>query len=287
MTCINVLKLADAMLFADDTTLYMEGRNIDFLYVKMQRELELVTKWLKDNCLSMNIEKTKCMLITQMNNPVQINQHLFVDGKPIEEIDTFKLLGLTIDNHLTFETHVTQLIHKLNQFKFIMRKLSKVLPVHCMRNIYYSFVHSRLTYGTSIWGGLILNMLFNSLDKLQKGFLRIINKKGPFHESKPLFVKNKILKLEDVLNLELIMLIYKYQEGTLPSQIGMLFAKKNHEHDTRNTPSVCHHKTNLFNKSFMNKATLKWQEFSYLFEDVSSKLGVKKCYKYYCFQQYG
>lgn len=58
------LKLGNCVLFADDTTVFVLGRNIKFLMAKMQREIDLVSEWMLDNFLAVNVEKTKVMLIT-------------------------------------------------------------------------------------------------------------------------------------------------------------------------------------------------------------------------------
>lgn len=158
-----------------------------------------------------------------------------------------------------------------------MRKLSKVLPLHCLRTIYYSFVHSRLSYGISVWGGLISSSQMQSLFILQKKFLRLINKVGPLHKTSPLFVRNHILKLEDVLNLELILIMFNYHVKTLPKLVALLFTKRSHDYNTRNKELLVgsQHKTKLYNKTFMNKAPILWQKYNHLFEEVSTKSGIK------------
>lgn len=58
------LKLSDCILFADDTTLFVFGQNVKFLYVKMLRELGYLSTWLNANKLAINVKKTKSMLIS-------------------------------------------------------------------------------------------------------------------------------------------------------------------------------------------------------------------------------
>lgn len=217
-----------------------------------------------------------------------MNGNLEINGEQIEQVSAYKLLGIILDECLSFENHVVKLCHKLNQIRFLIRKLAKVLPVHCLRNLYYAYVHSRLSYGISVWGGLISSMNFNALVKMQKSFVRIINYK-PFNEaSSPLFLRNKILKLADVVKLELILLMFQFQSEKLPNSIRKLFVERDHNYQTRNKylPSVNRHHTTMFNKSFMNQAPKVWQEHKYLFENVSTRLNIKKYFKYHCFEKY-
>lgn len=283
------LKLSHSILFADDTTIYVQGTNVEFLFVKMQRELDLIRQWLLDNGLSLNIDKTKCMLFHPKGTTYVNNKSLTLDKKPIEQVDNFKLLGLNVDPYLSFEPHVIDLNHKINQFKFIMRKLSIILPIHCLRNIYFAFVHSRITYGIGCWGSLIDERLACLLEKQQKSIVRIMNKKSPLVHSSPLFLNSKILKLKNVIELEFILLIYKYRHQELPRSLSRFFVVKEHNYNTRNqnTPIVRKHKCNLFNKSFLNQAVQTWEKYKHLFEEnVSTKASVKRTFKYHCFAQY-
>lgn len=284
----NCLKLSSAILFADDTTLYIQGRNENFLITKMQRELNLLNEWLFENGLSLNISKTKYMILTKKGNISYAHKNLIIDGKIIEQVDCFKLLGVQLDHHLTFENHVSEVNHKINQYKFLIRKLSKFLPVHCLRTIYFSFVHSRLVYGISSWGSLIGKELLSTLVKQQKSVVRIINGKGPLTHSSPLFLHNKIMKLEDIIDMEMLLMVHKYQTNKLPRPVSNLFVTKDHNYNTRQRgiPTVQKHASGMFNKSFMNQALKKWEENKYLFDQVSTKRGLKKSFKYHCFMKY-
>lgn len=282
------LKLSDCILFADDTTILVQGRNLKFLYTKMQRELDTLSIWFSDNGLSLNTDKTKSMLLSPKNFCHTENLDLMIGKMKLEGVDYFNLLGVTIDNHLSFEKHVTNLSTRLNRFKFLVRKFSRILPVHCLRNLYFAFVHSILTYGISAWGGLLSVNLFNQLMALQRSFIRIINKKSPLQEASPLFLRNKILKLDDVLKLELITIGHQYEKHLLPKRISRIFIERRHGYVTRcvGSPSVPQHKTSLFNKSFINKVPSIWEEHRHLFDRVSTKQSVKKVFKYYCFEKY-
>ena len=57
--CTNNLKF---ILFADDTNIYLQGRDLNLLQDTMNRELENVSSWLKSNKLTLNINKTHYML---------------------------------------------------------------------------------------------------------------------------------------------------------------------------------------------------------------------------------
>ena len=61
----RVLKFCSSILYADDTTIYVIGKNCLFLEKKLQSDLNRVSMWLKANSLSLNITKTKFMHFTR------------------------------------------------------------------------------------------------------------------------------------------------------------------------------------------------------------------------------
>ena len=56
----NAYKRLTFFLFADDTNIYYESRDLAYLTNTVNKELRLVKKWLDANKLSINIDKIKC-----------------------------------------------------------------------------------------------------------------------------------------------------------------------------------------------------------------------------------
>ena len=88
------LRFSNCILFADDTTVYVTGRNIRFLKTKLQNDLNNIALWLMENGLVLNVKKTKSMLITPRNKVHfdQINPKL--NNELIDNIEVFKFLGV-------------------------------------------------------------------------------------------------------------------------------------------------------------------------------------------------
>ena len=53
-----VSNLLFSILFADDTNVFISGKNIENLTQIMNNELEKLAKWLQVNKLSLNVDKT-------------------------------------------------------------------------------------------------------------------------------------------------------------------------------------------------------------------------------------
>ena len=59
------LKFSSSILYADDTTLFIVGKSVKFLRMKMQKDLELLSAWLSMNNLKLNVKKTECLLFNK------------------------------------------------------------------------------------------------------------------------------------------------------------------------------------------------------------------------------
>ena len=82
----------------------------------------------------MNADKTKCLLVTGkrlINKIVDASLNLTLENSGIAQIDSQKLLGVTIDKHLSFDAHVEELCKKLSQRIAVLRKIRRLIHPYC------------------------------------------------------------------------------------------------------------------------------------------------------------
>lgn len=213
---------------------------------------------------------------------------LTMNGEKIEFVAEIKFLGLWIDHHLTWKRHIEHLENSLNSFKFVFRKLNRLLPTHCMRQMYYSYIHSRMTYAISAWGTMITKELSLRLEKIQRCFIRLTNCKGFKDDCNPLYLNIKTLKFHDLIKLEMLKIIYDYRTKNMPISVYNLFEKKDHGYNTRNidAPRVKKHHSTIYNSSFLCQSVLIYDSNKELFLDISTKKGMVRNFKYKCFSMY-
>ena len=85
--------------FADDTTVFMSGDDLECFRMDISVELSKVYEWLKCNRLSLNVEKTSFMLFTHYTI-VDIPISVSIGGNRIERTECVKFLGIFIDDRL-------------------------------------------------------------------------------------------------------------------------------------------------------------------------------------------
>ena len=87
-------------MFADDTVLYCSYKSPEELQQKMNTDLERVCDWLKMNHLTINIKKSKFMLIGNSQRLARLSSSLVVTvgDMHLEEVQSYKYLGIIINN---------------------------------------------------------------------------------------------------------------------------------------------------------------------------------------------
>ena len=123
----------NSLQYADDTTLYQHCKlkNLQNCIEKLESNLQTVSDWALQNSLVFNDDKTKYMLFSsiQLSKRHNLSQtdkcKLIHNNKPVETLNSTKILGVDFDENLTWITHVNNLIksshatlRSLRQFKW-------------------------------------------------------------------------------------------------------------------------------------------------------------------------
>ena len=87
-----------SILFADDTTVLIEGHEYHELIETLNKELCKVDKWLQANKLELNIRKTHMLFHSVRFKKKQIN--IYFRGETISRVSSTKFLGVIMDDKL-------------------------------------------------------------------------------------------------------------------------------------------------------------------------------------------
>ena len=109
-TCSNAL---NSILFADDTSLFLEHKDPNIPINQLNYELQNVLAWLKANKLSINVNKTELIIFRPRQKILPQIRPLIIENNIVELVETTKLLGVYIDQHLTWKTHINVICNKI------------------------------------------------------------------------------------------------------------------------------------------------------------------------------
>lgn len=214
----DVSPLLKTILFADDTSLssvislFPSGPRRTSLAIN--NELEKITDWLRANKLSLNVKKTKYMVFrfsqTQENSLPKLN--LKMNGVNIAKVTTFKFLGITISETLSWKPHLDIISKKISKVTGVMNRIKYQVNSSILQTIYNSLILSHLHYGILCWG-----FYGNRLFKLQKKAVRVVDKQKYNAHTDPIFKRLKLLKIEDIFKVQCLKFYFKLKNKSLPS----------------------------------------------------------------------
>jgi hypothetical protein len=223
-----------SVLFADDTTCLAKGKKLNDLLQYVSQELQKVSEWFRANKMAVNTSKTKFIVFRTHGKKININEcKLFLNsnepGLPadpalISEIErihndgqekSFKLLGVLFDEYLSFDAHISHVCAKISKSLFCINRIKNFVNKESLKQLYYAMVHSHLAYCINVYGCSNTTNL-QKLRIKQKAALRTISNAGYRDHTKPLFKKQQILPIDELIKFERLKFMHKYRNSKLP-----------------------------------------------------------------------
>ena len=233
------MKKSTTSHFADDTCISYSAKKIKTLESVLNCDLKIVTDWLQSNRLSLNVDKSKLIIFKSKQKIISDTFSIKLNGIKLKPTDNVKYLGLYIDQNLSFDYHINQLSKKLSRSNGILSKLRHFTSKETLISVYYSIFYSHILYGCSVWSLTTLHNL-KTISILQKKCLRIMNF-SPFNShTNNLFLDDKILKLEDIIKIQQMKLVFDFKNDNLPEDLSKMF--------TLNSDINSYNTRNAFNK---------------------------------------
>ena len=94
----NSSKLLFAIVFADDTSVFLEGKEYTHLIEMLNSELKKITIWLHVKKLTVSVKKTHYMVFHRARIKTS-DIEVVMQNKSINSGTSTKFLGIIIDNH--------------------------------------------------------------------------------------------------------------------------------------------------------------------------------------------
>lgn len=245
----NISNKLNFFLFADDTNIYYESKDLKELEKTMNKELKHLTLWLNLNRLALNVSKTNFVIFRSTKRIPNHNVVLIMNRKAISQKDHIKYLGVLMDQHLMWKKHISSVAKKVSRGVGILSKLRHFINPYLLKDIYYCLVYSHLSYGVEAWGSACKTET-DELLILQKKAVRILTGNqyfqiygqpaGPLPSADPLFTQLEILKLYDIFQFGVAKFIYSVLCKTCPSVFFDWFTYTHdfHFHATRSSSVI-------------------------------------------------
>ena len=129
-------------LYADDTLIYSTGPTYELMAIALNKDLEALTIWCKQNLMYINYSKTKLLTFGSAKALASepATTKVKIDGNEIQSVRSYKYLGVILDPQLTFEEHVSKCLRNASYKLSILRKVRPLLNKGAALQVYKAII---------------------------------------------------------------------------------------------------------------------------------------------------
>jgi hypothetical protein len=155
-------------IFADDTTMLFAASTVEGCVDAAKIGVRRLMEWCEHNQLFVNWSKTYFMFVT--NKPgVKLPTEIPIDGIKIQVVNSFRLLGVTLDTKLDFVEHASNIAKSATNKLFAIKRIShlaKEVKIQFLKTFILPFFDFGLT--------LIIYYSQTAINKITKAFYNAI-----------------------------------------------------------------------------------------------------------------
>lgn len=207
--CQLAIPKTKIITYADDTVLLVAEKSWKEAFFSAQTGLDIVINWLKQNILTLNVDKTKYITHSirasgQPPNELRLIAHecpiplgVMCSCKSIDKTDTMRYLGVTIDSQLNFSAHIEGLTGRVRKLIYIFKNVRHVADISLVKRIYFALCQSLISYCISAWGGAPKTTLIH-LERAQRFVLKVMHSLPFLTPTEYLYKTAKVLSVRQL-----------------------------------------------------------------------------------------
>ena len=243
--------------FADDNTLYVNDKTVDKVINRLKTDIIKINEWFSDNSLVANPSKFQLMFLGVKHPKETLS--IKIGNSTITATEKVELLGVSIDNKLSFSNHINKICKAANNKLCAIIRLRKYLSITQTKSLVNSYVLSYFSYCPLLWM-FCKKKDMTLINKLHKRALRTV------YDNFSLDL-NELLQMDKSCSIHtkhlraLMAEIYKTLNKTNPKLMWDIFLIKNVSYNLRNKMLVNLPKalsTTFGTNSLVFKGSLIW-----------------------------
>ena len=214
--------------FADDSTVSFSSPSIVEVSEHLSSKFQDVSKFMNNNKLKLNSDKTHFMIFTSdynwRNKLDDIKENIFLDTgyEQIPISDSENLLGGKINKNLKWTEHILfgkdSLVKKLNLRLGALKRISKVASFKTRLMVANGTFMSKLIYLAPLWGGCE-KYLIKTLQIVQNRTARVITNSGPYTPISQMLDQCGWLSVNQLVFFHTVLLLYKTRTNQQPKAL--------------------------------------------------------------------
>jgi exonuclease III len=281
-------------MYADDTQVYIEFDLTPASAEEAQSKLECcvadISKWMKDNKLQLNEEKTELVVITPSRQSKKVHfESVKVGNCDICPANSARNLGATFDSHMTLQPHVSSLVKSCNWQLRRIGQIRKFLTEAAAEKLIHAFISSRLDNGNALLYGLPDYQL-NRLQRVHNTAARILTRTRKYEHITPILADLHWLPIKHRITYKLMTLTYKCLNGLAPQYLADLLVPYSPVRSLRSSESllltVPKTRTKVYgDRAFKNSAPKLWNNLPLCIRNSTSFHTFKSKLKQYLYKE--
>lgn len=255
-------------LYADDVQIYKSFPSNESAKAacEINEDLARIALWTEKNSLVLNASKSKYMILGSRKQIAKIalaKPDICILGERVDSVVEARNLGIVMDNHLRFESHVLTLV-KNCLFKIkLLYKIRNLLSEAVRITLCESLVLSKLNYGDILYGPRLLSTSKRLIQRVQNACCRFCFNIPPRTHVTPFLNKAGLLNMSARRELHLATVVYDLIKFKHPDYLfkKLVWSSSRNPYKTRASSYlliVKKHKTTAFRGSFRYQATKCW-----------------------------
>jgi hypothetical protein len=221
-------------LFADDSTLHSQGRETEHIRNSLQRSLSDIESWCHLNKMILHPKKSKSMLITtrqkQQRKPLTLT--LTLASKHIEQVNEHRVLGIVIDDQLSWKSHINVLSKKISRNLYLLNKLRPLVTSDGLKSFFFAHCMSHMNFASNIWCNAS-EVHIKKINSLHKRGIKILCTQ-PDLSTLEKYDKLHLLTLDKQFIFNTALLMFKVTNAGAPAYLNTFFHKPCSEHRLQN-----------------------------------------------------
>ena len=139
---LYLMEDAEVCNYADDTTIYVVCDKIDDVVRRLEDGVAAILNWFPNNYMKLNEEKCHAMVFGGIHDDIRVK----IGTSVIKETKEQMLLGINIDNKLTFKSHVETLCKKAAQKLHALARIANHMETEQLASLMNAFIMSHFSY---------------------------------------------------------------------------------------------------------------------------------------------
>ena len=158
-------------LFADDTISYLTVKsNADAK--QLQDDLQVLAHWEQRWSMEFHPDKCKVLSISRSKSPIKFEYTLH--GHKLEHVTSAKYLGVTFNNKLTWDEHISTITSKANRTLGFLRRNLQVNNQQLKSQAYKKLVRPTVEYASTVWDPYTKKNI-DQLERVQRRAARYVH----------------------------------------------------------------------------------------------------------------